>query len=345
MQNAQRVQGLDSLRFLAALCVTIGHVGWFPLFAGMDLDNPVAKVARAIYQNTVPPAGPVAVIVFFVISGFCIHYPYRNGRRLDLAGFLSRRYIRIALPLLAGAGLGIVAGLPYPSFENSILWSLYCELIYYTLYPALLWGAHRLNWSVLVVISYVGAAAIALLNSTGPYDGNYPQHGVWATSLLGLPCWLLGCLLAQRLDTSRCQTQLPKLWLGRIGFVVLAFVATTLRFQVGIGYFWTLDLVALYVAAWLAQEIHHTRIHPWLEHAGLWSYSLYLCHVPVIALIQAAALPNFGHVANWLIMMGATLGVSYGFYHLIEQPSHWLARYFGAAVERHLLKSPAVTHD
>jgi peptidoglycan/LPS O-acetylase OafA/YrhL len=39
------------------------------------------------------------VIVFFVISGFCIHYPYHKGKPVLLREFLVRRCLRIGIPL------------------------------------------------------------------------------------------------------------------------------------------------------------------------------------------------------------------------------------------------------
>src|SRR5690242_18982998 len=97
--------------------------------------------------------GPAAVIVFFVISGFCIHYPFRGVERLQVSSFLARRYIRIGIPALAAMGLAGWTGvqallLKSPSFaftldairhvndgHTGLIWSLVCELIYYTCYP------------------------------------------------------------------------------------------------------------------------------------------------------------------------------------------------------------------
>jgi peptidoglycan/LPS O-acetylase OafA/YrhL len=124
------------------------------------------------------------------------------------------------------------------------------------------------------------------------------------------------------------------MWIWRLGLVVVAFVCTTLRFQFAVGYQWTLNLAAIYMFLWIGQEIQAARQSPpsqWLERAGLWSYSLYLCHVPALALVGLLALPNFGNVANWLIVMGVIMALSYTFYRAIERPAHVLARWVGKA--------------
>ena len=76
------IAGLDSLRFVAALWVVFSHMGCFPLTEGIDRHNPVGFFIHAVYGNLFP--GPAAVMVFFVISGFCIHFPFRDAPRFEL---------------------------------------------------------------------------------------------------------------------------------------------------------------------------------------------------------------------------------------------------------------------
>src|SRR4051812_28868708 len=96
-QLNRRVRGLDTIRFVLALWVVIGHVGFLPL--KVETTNMVVKVLLGIYGNLF--SGPAAVIVFFVISGFCIHYPFRHKKRLSLVPYFSRRHLRIWLPIIA----------------------------------------------------------------------------------------------------------------------------------------------------------------------------------------------------------------------------------------------------
>lgn len=88
-----------------------------------------------------------------------------------------------------------------PILQDSILWSLVCEEVYYTLYPLILKTRVRWGWTSLIGATFAGAYAVVLTNPTA---GNYPSYGAGLNWILGLPCWLLGCQLAERWDlTSR----------------------------------------------------------------------------------------------------------------------------------------------
>ncbi len=63
---------------MLALWVTIGHYEAFPLFAGVNEATPVGRFLVHAWQSIV--FGTPAVIVFFVISGFCIHLPFAVTR-------------------------------------------------------------------------------------------------------------------------------------------------------------------------------------------------------------------------------------------------------------------------
>jgi len=73
-----------------------------------------------------------AVIAFFIISGFVIHYPNKNGIP-NLKEFWIRRFVRIVIPLCIILPLGLLFDHP----EKAVVWSLFCELIYYAIYPFL----------------------------------------------------------------------------------------------------------------------------------------------------------------------------------------------------------------
>jgi len=88
--------------------------------------------------------------------------------------FWTRRLLRVGLPLLAA--LGLAALLPVQSHLNGVLWSLYCELIYYTLYPALMMAASRIGWTAILAASVV-AAGILLMIPDG-HSGYFWSYGV-----------------------------------------------------------------------------------------------------------------------------------------------------------------------
>jgi peptidoglycan/LPS O-acetylase OafA/YrhL len=87
----QHIAYLDGLRACAVLAVLLIHA------------------APAIV-----PWGLRGVDLFFVISGFCLAYPYLQGRRLDYGAFLIRRFVRIAPSYYAALALfGLLALTPF----------------------------------------------------------------------------------------------------------------------------------------------------------------------------------------------------------------------------------------
>src|SRR5205085_2096252 len=156
------------------------------------------------------------------------------------------------LPVAVAVVIASRAGFPIAAFDEAILWSLVCEEIYYTIYPLLLRARARWGLPLLIAVSALAGVGVAL---TAPHAGNYPSFGPALNWVLGLPCWLLGCLLAERWDGVRgVPPSAGRLW----GFRALAFgasiAASALRFHSPIGYPWTLNVFALLVYFWLREE-------------------------------------------------------------------------------------------
>lgn len=274
--EGSRIGVLDALRFVAALFVVFGHVGNPPLTGALDRSDALQHVIIGVYNNLFP-AVP-AVIVFFVISGFCIHYPFRHGGRFQVPPFLARRYLRIGIPLAVAVLLARPFDVRLALFHNSILWSLAAELIYYTLYPGLRWLRARWGWGRIVGASYLLACGGILVH---PEALDYSPFGIGLNWLIAAPCWLLGCWLAE-VDFAAVRWDRVQLWSWRLGVWGLGVVCSVLRFHSPVGYPWTLNLFAIAVALWLRVEIAANRVHPtprvW-AWAGLWSYSMYLVHM------------------------------------------------------------------
>jgi peptidoglycan/LPS O-acetylase OafA/YrhL len=321
---------LDSIRFLCALWVFFYHRSAPPLGDG-DAHTHFGLMLRALAGNIW--VGPAAVIVFFVISGFCIHYPFAHPtRRPNLAEFYIRRFLRLLPPMLAAMVFAHVAGVDLSLLDVSVLWSLVAELIYYLLYPAVRIARFRLGgWAGLIAGAYGAALAVTLGN---PGATDYPSFGISQNWLLGLPCWLLGCALAEKVAApTTIKISPPTIWCLRVGLLGLVISCSLLRFHSPfgqpIGYPWSLNVFAFPATAWLYAEIvYHQSVAParLLEWAGQWSYSLYLLHVPAAAVFNRM-LPDFGSpLVHWLALVGFVFALAYGFYLLVERPSHALAR-------------------
>ncbi len=323
-QLHRRVLGLDTLRFFLAMWVVFGHLGFFPF--EVDQSRLWGKIVTGIHGNLF--SGPAAVIVFFVISGFCIHYPFRNDKPLLLIPYFSRRNLRIWIPILVAVLISQPLKFKYSLFGGGILWSLLAEEIYYCIYPFLLNLRRRMGWGKILFVAYIGAL---LVIATNPRAGNYPSYGPYLNWILGLPCWLLGCCLAEQADHLRSNVA-PRgasIWLWRLGAWGLSSFCMMLRFHSPIKYPWTLTLFAVFAFFWLKREIVHAHRHApmaFFENIGKGSYTIYLVHELGPALYLFLALPLFPKMALWGVHMVFTGALCWAFYQLIEKQSHRLAR-------------------
>jgi peptidoglycan/LPS O-acetylase OafA/YrhL len=107
-------------------------------------------------------------------------------------------------------------------------------------------------------------------------------------------------------------------------------MSLVLRFHLGIGYPWTLNLFAAFSTLWLEREIRYYRSRPAprLERMGEASYSLYLTHFSSAAIVRV--LPNYSSLAPisvWLWSLASCATVAALFYRFIERPSHEFARH------------------
>jgi peptidoglycan/LPS O-acetylase OafA/YrhL len=329
----KRVHGLDSIRFVCAIWVVINHFNLPPIFGPSP--HGILHLVNSVYRGLVN--GQAAVMVFFVISGFCIHYPFRNGGKPHLPSFYTRRLLRIGIPLLCSIPISNAIGIHYTLMNTSILWSLICEMIYYILYPGLLVLQRKYGWKPLLALAYVLAYAVV---ATKPGADKYDSYGDLLNWIVGLPVWLLGCMLAQKVD------RLPdhnahNIWLYRVAVILAGSLAIVLRWnlhRVSIGFPWTLNLFALLVYVWLPQEIIYFRLHQplgWLEAAGAWSYSLYLMHLPGgFFAMHLGVYQQLNPIARNLMLHSFALLFGYTFYRLVERPSHQLAIKLGNLAKR-----------
>jgi peptidoglycan/LPS O-acetylase OafA/YrhL len=201
------------------------------------------------------------------------------------------------------------------------------ELIYYSLYPLIRILKARFGWNKIIVGAYL--AAFAVISLLYPSAADYAPSGNVFSWLICLPCWLLGCRLAE-VDFSAVKAPSSgEVWLGRMIVWFSAWVCSALRFHSSVGYPWTLNVFALLVFFWLRTEIvaylHHKPVRL-LEWAGKWSYSIYLTHLIASAVFARFRLTNLGPNLNWTRMFAFVMLFSYVFYLLIEKPGHSIAQ-------------------
>jgi peptidoglycan/LPS O-acetylase OafA/YrhL len=327
----RRLYVIDALRCVLALWVAIGHAGAFPLFGPVGQHGGVLDLLARGVRTLV--WGPPAVIVFFVISGFCVHYPFVDKRdKFPIARFYARRYLRILVPVIFTVAIfkmlvpkTVVIG-SNSVLWHSTLWSVLCEEIYYAVYPFFNRLRASVGWPNILKGAFGLAIPVALYYLPAQ---DWQDIGIVNTAIVLFPVWLLGCYLAENLPSLTKEYSTRSIWIWRLSAWATMWVAEILHFHGGIHQIQTGLWTGVIFYFWLRAEISYYRNRNprrLLIWAGRWSYSLYLVHPVVISICAASGLLAFESRQSWVAVVALILLGAYVFYLAIERPSHNLAR-------------------
>jgi peptidoglycan/LPS O-acetylase OafA/YrhL len=329
---------LDALRFVLAFWVAVGHLENIPLFWWMNASTPVGRFVTHAWSSVI--FGTPAVIVFFVISGFCIHLPFRDDRRLQIGRYYLRRYTRILIPVAGALCVYRLSGEhltwlgEHSTLWESPLWSLACEEIYYATYPGLRWLRNRFGWNKVLPVAFVASVGEA---ATHVHTQTWHTYGPLGTALILLPVWLLGCLLAEQSEGLAAESSLGGIWMWRFLAWLGCWTSEMLHFKGGVSYTQTMLWFGVLAYWWVRKEIAFGKTRApnrLLAAAGAWSYSLYLVHHEGALLYGRLPVLNLPHLLNWFGAMISSLVFAFCFYLLVERPSHQLARKVKLAATR-----------
>lgn len=328
----KRIKGLDTIRFVCAIFVMFGHLG-VP-FLELLKNETTQRLYNVGTLIGLTFNGGAAVIVFFIISGFCIHYPFQNKQSIYLPSYYARRLLRILLPTIVVVLLHIPLheALKYPNF--GVFWSIICEVIYYLIYPFLFNVGKKIKWEYIILISFSIFIAIFFFYNKNIKEGNhdYNVYGLF-TWIIGLPSWLLGCWLAENYSRFP-KFDSTKIWVFRICMVFLSLILNIIKFHIhnifGSNCF-TLNIFSFVACVWIGCEIIYLQEKKpslIMEWCGKWSYSLYIIH-PITQIIMIyMGLVRFTATNNPVTTLFALL-FSFIFYLCIEKPSHKLSAFAG----------------
>ena len=314
IQPPKNIDCLDAFRGVAILVVFVFHYAT----EGLGLRQQVGSWNgdwRSFHISANQPVNAAAYLVslgwagvslFFVLSGFVIHFAFETATGHTWYGFFRRRFWRIYPPyLLALLVFSVSGGLVYNqliefnwrqfllhaalvhtffdwSFQavNPAFWSLAVECQFYLAYPLVRFGfAHLGPGRRLLAAALLSVAARSVAWAVRGSPGFDPW---WHNPFAMWVDWVLGAYFAKSfLDGRRVFPRpLPVIILSGV-----LFLASTLyRPTAG----WWFSLASLFAATVLDARLHATppAIWLWVERrlafVGLVSYSLYLYHLPLI---------------------------------------------------------------
>jgi peptidoglycan/LPS O-acetylase OafA/YrhL len=322
---------LDGIRGLAALYVVVHHC-WLLTFRGYPANTGPVWLGWLLH-------GRFAVVFFITLSGFSLALsPARNGWRLGGKRRYAQRRARRILPAYWAALVfslviaGAVAPLPLsepPTVRsvvvygllmhditaapapNGAFWSIAVEAGLYLAFPVLLLIRRQLGAVAVLAAVTAPVVAIGLLRpdmSTGARATGF--------TLELAPLFTLGLLSAGIVAASDRVRRRPWHWLAALAAapVVLLIVLNGSVWTVG-RYYW-IDLaigpaIAMLLAAVATRRpaalVRLLATRP-VRGLGRLSYSLYLIHVPIVAVVSRRLVAP--HVASGLPALWATLALA-----------------------------------
>ena len=331
------IVGVQFLRFYAALCVILTHT--------------LAE------QNYAIKVGNFGVDLFFVISGFIIVYVTETQTR----AFLLRRLIRIVPLYWLFTALLVVIGFAMPHFLNgfradplyiassflfiphyvegqgyspvlNLGWTLNFEMFFYILFFVAMKISHRYRAVICAAMLLACVAAVQAYWWVFQeehffifYKKEIMLCFVWGMTCYYILCWNgLGRLFAK--------LPLVALALPLLALPVLQYFAFKHDFNSTVPRFVLYGVPSLILMTWvLHSEARLKPVGAVLNRLGDYSYSMYLIHLYVIALLARVVGVETGGFEEFLVyftfIVAAVLVASHVCLVLIERPSKaWLTR-------------------
>jgi peptidoglycan/LPS O-acetylase OafA/YrhL len=341
-------RNLDALRGLLAVYVAIGHCRWL-LWSGHSIWLAAPHQsweAIPAYASATFRFGREAVMVFFVLSGFFIHYQAArpDGRLPSASTFYRRRWHRLAPPYYFALAVTVVLDVMGRAWWPALYQSQTGDALldqtfahggysFASVAPAMVllpsslgrdFGSNGPLWSLAYEAVYYLAypmwlwlrqrsaaaafVAVPVLCAAAPL---LPLDGFPLSVLMHYPIWLAGAFLAERL--ARAGTSSRQVWIGGTMFVAGATLhlwsAGRLLPTVVAAVLFGCGAVALFAAATLPKMLVSSA-----EFLGIRSYTIYIVHFPLLALASAWVIQTYGGrpLHGWLAVTGAVACVAFG---------------------------------
>lgn len=346
-----RITWLDGIRGAAALFVVLHHI-WLRVWPAFPEDTGPWWLGWLLY-------GHLAVAVFIVVSGFSLSLgPIRHGARLSggLSRFLRRRAWRIIPPYWAALAFSTLVAAVFlhrygsngellravsvhglllqdvigSHTPNGAFWSIAVEWQIYFLFPVILWIGRASGLGTAVATT---VAVVLMAHFVGDLGAPFDKIDHLTPQFLAL--FALG-VLAVRVGSGVRANEFRRPLLIVAGTTMALLIAGALlvgsRWMVA-RYFYVDLVFGLAVACALgalltggAPPIRRVLESRPSRGLGRFSYSLYLVHEPILALIYRHVVQPLGlaPVAEFsffvAVAVPTALVVSYGFHLVFEAP-------------------------
>jgi peptidoglycan/LPS O-acetylase OafA/YrhL len=327
-----RYSALQGIRGLAALFVLLSHL--VPTELGEEV---------SAYRILPLAAGWLAghgVWAFFVLSGFVLAHLFEKGLP-DYGAYLTSRVARLILPVLFAVLLMLGAAAIFnfqdipdilaSRFKNDLGNSLFAEISLTSSSGFLLGPLWSLRWELLFSVALWGFIFIArrtsgwlgLGISVALSIAGYLLH---LEALMYLPMFMVGVVLKLNPNLRLDFRAREVLALGVSGIILGAtFVLKILdgagplsgSLDLAVSMYFIGLIITLSTQKSFTQRLFSSKI-PY--ELGTISYSLYLCHIPVIYSLGQLAINNI-----WIQLI-ASITLAIVMYNVIEKPAHRLSQ-------------------
>ena len=354
---------IDLLRGLSCLGVLFYHlrvdlwIGWHEIQNNPEKYSEIIKITAWLSIPT--PFLGYSILLFFLISGFCIHYPNSiKDYKINWMNYFLKRFFRIYPTYIAA--LIITSIISYyckvkwnyyswdperilrvatltqnyppgnePFWINPSLWTIPLEAEFYLLYPLVIifFSCFKSLRFILLLIS------LCLLSIILYHNGNK-----WAihTFMFFWPTWILGAWISKLYRKSYLERISNKLLITAISILLIISVISHLfDWYSWIQYFvWSFFYTSIFIFALKKSFINKinliNKLSTFLSFTGKISFSLYLIHFPLFKLFGLIHISYFEKKPeNFLVSIIYLIPlfiIACFFYKLIEQPIHKFSR-------------------